>query len=161
MNNREFNDKLLSLQPNLLNFAYILTSSRNSAYSLVQKATLRALEESGTYRGTELELKPWVFQIMRTLSQGMTERNNHITPHVAHKITGLELSAEVPEGSLSVERVNQALSVIDSERRKLLEMHLKGFTSVEISASTGISVKSVRKTLSGAWQRFSLYISRL
>ena len=39
-----FENKLLSLQSNLLNFAYLLTSNRDDAYDLLQDTTLKALD---------------------------------------------------------------------------------------------------------------------
>ena len=44
MSSKNFQTKLLSLQGNLLNFAYLLTSNRDDAYDLLQDTTLKALE---------------------------------------------------------------------------------------------------------------------
>lgn len=37
MGTQEFQNKLMSLQGNLLNFAYMLTSNRDNAYDLLQE----------------------------------------------------------------------------------------------------------------------------
>ncbi len=42
MGTQEFQNKLMSLQGNLLNFAYMLTSNRDNAYDLLQDTTLKA-----------------------------------------------------------------------------------------------------------------------
>lgn len=161
MNKREFNDKLLSLQPNLLNFAYILTSSRKSAYDLVQKTTLEALGKADSYDGSEFELKSWIFQIMRTLSPGIVDKREHVSHQYRERITGLAVATDVPEGAVSVEAISRALNEVSGERRQFLTMHLKGYTSVEISKSTGQSLKSVRKSLVSAWHRLTVHISKI
>ncbi len=49
MANKEFEAKLMSLQGNLLNFAYMLTSNRDNAYDLLQDTTLKALDNESKY----------------------------------------------------------------------------------------------------------------
>ena len=49
MGTQEFQDKLMSLQGNLLNFAYMLTSNRDNAYDLLQDTTLKALDNESKY----------------------------------------------------------------------------------------------------------------
>ena len=44
MSASNFQTKLLGLQSNLLNFAYLLTSNRDDAYDLLQDTTLKALD---------------------------------------------------------------------------------------------------------------------
>ena len=49
MSTQNFQAKLLSLQSNLLNFAYLLTSNRDDAYDLLQDTTLKALDNEDKY----------------------------------------------------------------------------------------------------------------
>ena len=49
MSSKNFQTKLLSLQGNLLNFAYLLTSNRDDAYDLLQDTTLKALDNEDKY----------------------------------------------------------------------------------------------------------------
>ena len=49
MGTQEFQNKLMSLQGNLLNFAYMLTSNRDNAYDLLQDTTLKALDNESKY----------------------------------------------------------------------------------------------------------------
>ena len=44
MGTTTFQEKLLSVQRNLLNFAYTLTTNREDAYDLLQDTTLKALD---------------------------------------------------------------------------------------------------------------------
>ena len=50
MDSQLFEQKLLQLQDNLLNFAYMLTSDRDEAEDLLQDTTLKALDNSDKYR---------------------------------------------------------------------------------------------------------------
>ena len=49
MATKEFEAKLMGLQSNLLNFAYMLTSNRDNAYDLLQDTTLKALDNESKY----------------------------------------------------------------------------------------------------------------
>ncbi|MDE6080940.1 MAG: RNA polymerase sigma factor, partial [Muribaculaceae bacterium] len=60
---KAFESKLLSLQGNLLNFAYMLTSNRDDAYDLLQDTTLKALDNEDKYVANT-NFKGWVFTIM-------------------------------------------------------------------------------------------------
>ena len=58
--NTSFQDNLMSIQANLLNFAYMLTSNRDDAYDLLQDTTLKALDNSEKY-ADNTNFKAWVF----------------------------------------------------------------------------------------------------
>ena len=49
MGSNTFQTKLLSVQRNLLNFAYALTSNRDDAFDLLQDTTLKALDSEDKY----------------------------------------------------------------------------------------------------------------
>lgn len=63
---QNFQTKLLDLQSNLLNFAYLLTSNRDDAYDLLQDTTLKALDNEDKYV-ENVNFKGWVFTIMRNI----------------------------------------------------------------------------------------------
>lgn len=48
-NSATFKERLLGLQGNLLNFAYQLTTSRETAQDLVQDTTLKVLDNESKY----------------------------------------------------------------------------------------------------------------
>ena len=49
MTNERFQSKLIALQSNMLNFAYLLTSNRDDAYDLVQDTMLKVLDNEDKY----------------------------------------------------------------------------------------------------------------
>ena len=79
MSSQNFQTKLLSLQSNLLNFAYMLTSNRDDAYDLLQDTTLKALDNEDKYVDN-VNFKGWVFTIMRNISiTSIFRRNQGLT----------------------------------------------------------------------------------
>jgi RNA polymerase sigma-70 factor (ECF subfamily) len=66
MNSNSFQQRLLGLQDNLLNFAYMLTSNREEAKDLLQDTTLKALDNEEKYIDN-INFKGWVFTIMRNI----------------------------------------------------------------------------------------------
>lgn len=66
MESKTFQAKLIKLQSNMLNFAYILTSNRDDAYDLLQDTTLKVLDNKDKYVDN-VNFKGWVFTIMRNL----------------------------------------------------------------------------------------------
>ena len=49
MTTADFTTRLMSLQSNMLNFAYTLTSNRDDAYDLLQDTTLKVLDNREKY----------------------------------------------------------------------------------------------------------------
>ena len=66
MCSKKFESKLMAMQGNLLNFAFILTSNRDDAYDLLQDTTLKALDNEDKYV-ENVNFKGWVFTIMRNI----------------------------------------------------------------------------------------------
>ena len=64
--NSNFQTRLMALQSNMLNFAYMLTSNRDDAYDLLQDTTLKALDNADKYVDNT-NFKGWVFTIMRNI----------------------------------------------------------------------------------------------
>lgn len=62
MNSNSFQQRLLGLQDNLLNFAYMLTSNREEAKDLLQDTTLKALDNEEKYIDN-INFKGWVFTL--------------------------------------------------------------------------------------------------
>lgn len=62
MESKTFQAKLIKLQSNMLNFAYILTSNRDDAYDLLQDTTLKVLDNKDKYVDN-VNFKGWVFTI--------------------------------------------------------------------------------------------------
>ena len=66
MGTSKFQNNLMNLQSNMLNFAYMLTSNRDDAYDLLQDTTLKVLDNESKY-AENTNFKGWVFTIMRNI----------------------------------------------------------------------------------------------
>lgn len=66
MGTADFQSRLMSLQANMLNFAYMLTSNRDDALDLLQDTTLKVLDSRDKYV-ENTNFKGWVFTIMRNI----------------------------------------------------------------------------------------------
>ena len=75
MNSLKFQDRLLGLQDNLLNFAYMLTANREEAKDLLQDTTLKALDNEDKYIDN-VNFKGWVFTIMRNIFINLKSASN-------------------------------------------------------------------------------------
>lgn len=147
MTKDSFNDMLLSMQGNMLNFALILTSDRNAAYTLLQQATLRALEEADAYNGNPDNFKPWVFAIMRRISDKTEYDTQPVAQIKPERIKQLAVAAtddDIPEECISVDKINVMINGIDNDTtRRVVTMHLTGWTASDITVETGVSISRV------------------
>ena len=104
MNSNSFQQRLLGLQDNLLNFAYMLTSNREEAKDLLQDTTLKALDNEEKYIDN-INFKGWVFTIMRNIfinNYRRIVRNQTIvdqTEDLYHLNLPQESGFNTPEGS--------------------------------------------------------------
>ena len=111
MGTTTFQEKLLSVQRNLLNFAYTLTTNREDAYDLLQDTTLKALDNEDKYVDN-VNFKGWVFTIMRNLfinKYRATVRSAVVidrSDDLYHLNLSQESGFESPEGALSLSLIH-------------------------------------------------------
>lgn len=158
MNSRKFQDKLLSLQPNMLNFAYILTSNRDDAYDLLQDTTLKALVNEEKY-ADNTNFKGWVFTIMRNIFINNYRRaarsgiKTDSTDDLYYLNAPQESGYSSPENSYAVHEVHQAIDEFAPEYRVPFSMHLAGYHYAEIAEHMNLPVGTVKSRIYYARQR--------
>lgn len=114
MATQTFQAKLLSVQRNLLNFAYSLTSNRDDAYDLLQDTTLKALDNEDKYVANT-NFKGWMFTIMRNLFINKYRQNMRMSVVVdrSDDMYQLNLSQDsgldTPEGAVSTHEINRVI----------------------------------------------------
>ena len=107
VNTDDFKNRLLGLQDNLLNFAYMLTSNREEAKDLLQDTTLKALDNCDKYIDN-VNFKGWVFTIMRNIfinNYRRIVRNQTVvdqTEDLYHLNLPQESGFDTPDGSYTV-----------------------------------------------------------
>ncbi|WP_394347030.1 RNA polymerase sigma factor [Duncaniella freteri] len=152
MANKEFESKLMSLQGNLLNFAYMLTSDRDNAYDLLQDTTLKALDNESKYVDNT-NFKGWVFTIMRNIfinnyrrsvrSQTVVDQ----TEDLYHLNLSQDSGLESPEGSYGAGEITAAIDSFPDEYRVPFSMHVAGYKYNEIAERMGLPLGTVKSRI--------------
>ena len=115
MESKTFQAKLIKLQSNMLNFAYILTSNRDDAYDLLQDTTLKVLDNKDKYVDN-VNFKGWVFTIMRNLfinNYRKIVRSGTVldlTDDLYHLNLPQNSGYESPEGSLASKEITAIIN---------------------------------------------------
>ena len=115
MSSKNFKTKLLDLQSNMLNFAYLLTSNRDDAYDLLQDTTLKALDNEDKYVDNT-NFKGWVFTIMRNIfinNYRKVVRTATVvdrTDDLYHLNISQESGLATPEGTVSAIEISAAIN---------------------------------------------------
>lgn len=158
MTTKTFRAKLLEVQDNLLNFAYLLTSNRDDAYDLLQDTTLKVLDNEDKYVDN-VNFKGWVFTIMRNTfinTYRKTVRANTIvdrTDDLYHLSLPQNSGFETPEGAMATQEINAMLDSFSDDLRIPFSMHLAGYKYAEISEHTGIPLGTIKSRIFFARKR--------
>ena len=163
MVNSKFQARLVALQSNLLNFAYILTSNRDDAYDLLQDTTLKALDNEEKY-AENTNFKGWVFTIMRNIFINNYRRS-------VRSATMLDSSDDLyflnlpqdsglasPENSYAVHEIHDAINHFEPGYRVPFSMHLAGYKYAEIAHRMGLPVGTVKSRIYYARQRLRVIL---
>ncbi|WP_289773139.1 RNA polymerase sigma factor [uncultured Duncaniella sp.] len=142
----------MSLQGNLLNFAYMLTSDRDNAYDLLQDTTLKALDNESKYVDNT-NFKGWVFTIMRNIfinnyrrsvrSQTVVDQ----TEDLYHLNLSQDSGLESPEGSYGAGEITAAIDSFPEEYRVPFSMHVAGYKYNEIAERMGLPLGTVKSRI--------------
>ena len=148
----------MSLQANMLNFAYMLTSNRDDAYDLLQDTTLKALDNEDKYaEGTNL--KGWVFTIMRNIfinnyrrvSRAATVIDTTDNQHLIN--LPAEAARETPDGTFTANEITAAINAFSDEYRIPFSMHVAGYKYEEIAKEMNLPLGTVKSRIFAARKR--------
>lgn len=163
MNSNTFQERLLNLQDNLLNFAYMLTSDREEAKDLLQDTTLKALDNEDKYIDN-VNFKGWVFTIMRNIfinNYRRIMRNQTIvdqTEDLYHLNLPQESGFNTPDGAFTVKEINKAINSFSDEYKIPFSMHVSGFKYHEIAEKMELPLGTVKSRIFFARQRLQILL---
>lgn len=156
--NEYFKKRLLSLQNNLLNFAYQLTTDRDEAHDLLQDTTLKALANEEKYV-ENVNFKGWIFTIMRNIfinNYRQTARKTVVvdqTEDLYHLNISQDSGLETPEGSITVQEISKSINAFPDDYRIPFTMHVAGYKYQEIADKMGLPLGTVKSRIFFARQR--------
>ena len=161
-----FQTRLMDLQANLLNFAYMLTSNRDDAYDLLQDTTLKALDNEAKF-AENTNFKGWVFTIMRNIfinNYRRVARSATVidqTEDLYHLNLSQDSGIDSPEGSFAAQEITAAINEFPEKYRVPFSMHVAGYKYNEIADEMGLPLGTVKSRIFFARQqlqeRFSDY----
>ena len=166
MRTSAFQQNLMSIQDNLLNFAYKLTSNRDDAYDLLQDTTLKALDNEEKY-ADNTNFKGWVFTIMRNLFINNYRRASRAatvvdtTDNLYHLNLSQDSGLESPEESYGAMEITAAIDSFSDDYRIPFTMHVAGYKYNEIAEQMNLPLGTVKSRIFFArkklQERFSSY----
>ena len=158
MTSKAFQTKLLEIQDNLLNFAYMLTSNRDDAYDLLQDTTLKVLDNEDKYV-ENVNFKGWTLTIMRNIFINNYRRKAREATMVdsSESLYFLNLAQtsgfETPEDSFSAKEITEMIDAFEDDLRIPFSMHLEGYKYQEIAETTGIPLGTIKSRIFFARKR--------
>lgn len=161
MTTSNFNSRLLALEANMRNFAFILTSDRENAEDLVQDTMLKALDNADKY-SENVNFKGWVFTIMRNLFINNYRRISRAativdtTEDLYHLNLSQDSGLESPEGSYAAKEITKAIEAFPDEYRIPFSMHIAGYKYNEISEEMSLPVGTVKSRIHAARKRLQV-----
>ena len=158
-----FQQRLLELQDNMLNFAYLLTSNNEEAHDLLQDTTLKVLDNQDKYTDNT-NFKGWVFTIMRNIfinnyrrlvrNQTMVDQ----TDDLYHLNLPQESGFDTPDGAFNVKEITKAINSFADEYRIPFSMHIAGFKYNEIANKMNLPLGTVKSRIFFARQKLQIIL---
>lgn len=155
---KSFEDKLMDLQNNMMNFALTLTTNREEAKDLLQETTLRALDNKEKYY-ENINFKGWVFTIMHNIFVNnyrrivRTQTIIDQTDNLYHLNLSQDSGFDTPEGAYTLNEINKAINSFTNEYKVPFSMHVAGYKYEEIAQNLDLPIGTVKSRIFFARKR--------
>ena len=148
----EFQYNLISLEKNLMRFAYGLTDNKNDARDLVQETFLKALIYSNKFDG-ETNLRAWTFTILkntfinnyRRIVFQNTSNNQSLEKYCLNYAQTSD--ADIPDSIYSSKELEKTIEALDDNFRLPFKMHYEGYKYKEIAETLNLYVGTVKSRI--------------
>ena len=155
--------RLLALQDNMLNFAFILTCDKDEARDLLQDTTLKVLDNQDKFTDNN-NFKGWVFTIMRNIfinNYRRLMRNQTIvdqTEDLYHLNMPQESGYNTPDGAYNIKEIIRVINSFPQEYRTPFTMHIEGYKYNEIAEKMHLPLGTVKSRIFFARQKLQIIL---
>lgn len=152
MRTANFAQNLLSLQPELLNFAYKLTADHEEANGLLQETSLKALDNEDRYTD-ETNFKGWIYTIMRNIfinNYRKTLRDQTYVDTTDNQYflnQGIDIEVDSTEVAYDLKEIRHIVNGLSKEYRVPFAMYVSGFKYREIADRLGLPLGTVKSRI--------------
>ena len=152
MNTYSFRKDLISVQEELLRFAYKLTADKEEANDLLQETSLKALDNEDKYM-PDTNFKGWMYTIMRNIFinnyRRIVREQTFVdqTDNLYHLNLPQNSGFETPEGAYSVGEISNNINAFADEYRIPFSMHIQGFKYEEIAQKMNLPIGTVKSRI--------------
>lgn len=152
MRTANFAQDLLSVQTELLNFAYKLTADREEANDLLQETSLKALDNEDKYTA-ETNFKGWIYTIMRNIfinNYRKTLRDQTYVDQTDNQFylnQNIDIEGDSTEGSYDLKEMRRIVNALPKEYRIPFSMYVSGFKYREIADKLGLPLGTVKSRI--------------
>ena len=152
MRTANFAQDLLSVQTELLNFAYKLTADREEANDLLQETSLKALDNEDKYTA-ETNFKGWIYTIMRNIFINNYRKALRDQTYVDQTVNqfylnqNIDIEGDSTEGSYDLKEMRRIVNALPKEYRIPFSMYVSGFKYREIADKLGLPLGTVKSRI--------------
>ena len=152
MRTANFAQYLLSVQTELLNFAYKLTADREEANDLLQETSLKALDNEDKYTA-ETNFKGWIYTIMRNIfinNYRKALRDQTYVDQTDNQFylnQNIDIEGDSTEGSYDLKEMRRIVNALPKEYRIPFSMYVSGFKYREIADKLGLPLGTVKSRI--------------
>lgn len=152
MRTANFAQDLLSVQTELLNFAYKLTADREEANDLLQETSLKALDNEDKYTA-ETNFKGWIYTIMRNIfinNYRKALRDQTYVDQTDNQFylnQNIDIEGDSTEGSYDLKEMCRIVNALPKEYRIPFSMYVSGFKYREIADKLGLPLGTVKSRI--------------
>ena len=152
MRTANFAQDLLSVQTELLNFAYKLTADREEANDLLQETSLKALDNEDKYTA-ETNFKGWIYTIMRNIfinNYRKALRDQTYVDQTDNQFylnQNIDIEGDSTEGSYDLKEMRRIVNALPKEYRIPFSMYVPGFKYREIADKLGLPLGTVKSRI--------------
>lgn len=152
MRTANFAQDLLSVQTELLNFAYKLTADREEANDLLQETSLKALDNEDKYTA-ETNFKGWIYTIMRNIfinNYRKALRDQTYVDQTDNQFylnQNIDIEGDSTEGSYDLKEMRRIVNALPKEYRIPFSMYVSGFKYREIADKLGLPLGTVKSCI--------------